>query len=55
MQGLIIVEGLLEKGEQDRDDDDGLEGLAEGDEEDGDGEDVGHCDGPSWGEIVKKN
>lgn len=38
------VEGLLEEGEEDGDDDCGLEGLAEDDEEDGDGEDVdGHC------------
>ncbi len=37
------AEGLLEKGEEDGDDDDGLEGLAKDDEEDGDGKDVvGH-------------
>lgn len=35
------VEGLLEEGEEDGDDDCGLDGLAEDDEEDGDGEDVG--------------
>lgn len=40
------IEGLLEEGKQDRDDDDGLESLSEDDEEDGDRKDVdSHDDG----------
>ena len=50
VDGLVAVgavEGLLEEGEQDRDDDDGLKALTKDDEEDRDGEDVGsHCLSP---------
>ena len=43
VQGLVVFgEGLFEEGEQDRDDEDCFEGFAEGDEEDGEGKDVGH-------------
>lgn len=38
----VMGDGLLEEGEEDRDDDCCFESLSEGDEEDGNGEDVGH-------------
>ena len=46
------VEGLLEKGQQDRDDDDSLQRLSEDDEEDGHGEDLDRHDGGGSGGCV---